>query len=457
MAFGNATRWASIGYAACDGTPFDMGAGSWSFRIRTKMFDKSPGANPESVLFSHKSTGLLEGYALYYESSLDELTLLLGDGTVTIPVTAPGSSISTLSSVWEDIVGTIDRGTDLAKLYVDGAEVASVSIFTLGSITNNGSLRVAAFHDSADRLSADIDELSLWPGRVLNPAEVLALNANETSLSDSKIIGLWSMDTGSGTALFHQSNYPIGSVAPMASRVISGGRARFGDILDPGNSDYVAEIIVSIADTGPDQVIMSRGNAAINWDFRFLTGPKQLRFSVRSSNFVFTDYTPEDIAIPHRYSCVIDRTADTIRIYEDGLPVGTPSDISFVGSLAVSEPLTVGDESFFDSGRVMLQGGMVSDFRIWSALRSDYFSDHDKRLLGTETDLVGYWTMNDGSGTVIADSIPSGTADGAESTAVIDSSFLSFTALALIVIVSPMSLASCSIVRCRYEPFRAHE
>jgi hypothetical protein len=54
--------------------------------------------------------------------------------------------------------------------------------------------------------------------------------------------------------------------------------------------------------------------------------------------------------------------------------------------------------------------GLVSDLRVWNTLRSDreIQSTMAHRLTGTETGLVGYWPLDEGSGGVIRDHGPSG-------------------------------------------------
>ncbi len=50
--------------------------------------------------------------------------------------------------------------------------------------------------------------------------------------------------------------------------------------------------------------------------------------------------------------------------------------------------------------------GQISDVRIWNVARtaSEIADNKDNRLTGSETGLVGYWKLNDGSGTIVSDS-----------------------------------------------------
>lgn len=57
-----------------------------------------------------------------------------------------------------------------------------------------------------------------------------------------------------------------------------------------------------------------------------------------------------------------------------------------------------------DNSRLFI--GQISDVRIWNVAKSitEINENKDKRLNGTEAGLVGYWKLNDGSGTSVTDS-----------------------------------------------------
>jgi hypothetical protein len=58
-----------------------------------------------------------------------------------------------------------------------------------------------------------------------------------------------------------------------------------------------------------------------------------------------------------------------------------------------------------DAGTEVFRG-RLSDLRIWTVERSaaQILANYNKRLVGNEAGLVGYWKMNEGSGTTVADS-----------------------------------------------------
>jgi len=54
--------------------------------------------------------------------------------------------------------------------------------------------------------------------------------------------------------------------------------------------------------------------------------------------------------------------------------------------------------------------GIMEEFRVWKYARSltEIEADMNKELLGNESNLIGYWKFNDGTGTTATDSSPSG-------------------------------------------------
>jgi hypothetical protein len=99
------------------------------------------------------------------------------------------------------------------------------------------------------------------------------------------------------------------------------------------------------------------------------------------------------------------------RWYINGVNVATGGGASFY--TLNSAPRRLGGYGAPDAFR-----GRLSDLRVWNTQRSaaEILANYNKRLTGSETGLVGYWKMNEGSGTTVADST-SGAATGTFSSA----------------------------------------
>jgi hypothetical protein len=109
-------------------------------------------------------------------------------------------------------------------------------------------------------------------------------------------------------------------------------------------------------------------------------------------------------------SAVMRSTTD-IDLYVNGINVGGPlsgdSNLSMASSY-VSDKAKIG--YFLSNGITYLFKGMIDEVRVWNrALTEDEVrAGMCKKLNGNESGLVGYWTFNETSGTVITDKSVSG-------------------------------------------------
>lgn len=105
-----------------------------------------------------------------------------------------------------------------------------------------------------------------------------------------------------------------------------------------------------------------------------------------------------DITKPHRYTYTY--KTGTAKLYIDGEYAGGTT--SFGASLASSANVIMG--SIWGSWRLRYT---AQDYRIWDVERSadDIAADWDKRLTGTETNLVGYWPLNEGTHRTLRDEV----------------------------------------------------
>lgn len=99
----------------------------------------------------------------------------------------------------------------------------------------------------------------------------------------------------------------------------------------------------------------------------------------------------------------------TVKMYWDGALVETMSgnweDADFSNG-----SLFIGDNSSLSFGWF----GNVSDLRFWSDVRTQSEIDNNKDVIlnGNEANLVGYWKINEGTGTTVNDSVSSGGTNG---------------------------------------------
>ena len=125
------------------------------------------------------------------------------------------------------------------------------------------------------------------------------------------------------------------------------------------------------------------------------------------SGGLYHDYSWSADTNWHHLSYSYDSSTDTILIYFDGTNVSTTSttflDASGAGTLYLGDEGANTSHSF---------NGIIDDVRIWNTVRTQQqIQDNmNKRLTGTETGLVAYYKLDEGTGTVATDS--TGTNDG---------------------------------------------
>ena len=90
----------------------------------------------------------------------------------------------------------------------------------------------------------------------------------------------------------------------------------------------------------------------------------------------------------------------TVRLYLNGALDRTVSGV--LTPQVSTEPVAFGREGNYSGGTFT---GMIDEIRIWNVVRSgpQIARSMTKRLLGSETGLVGYWRFDEGSGQVAAD------------------------------------------------------
>ncbi len=100
------------------------------------------------------------------------------------------------------------------------------------------------------------------------------------------------------------------------------------------------------------------------------------------------------------HHCALVKQGAELVLYLDGEDVGKTTD-TYTGNVATKDWLFVGSQN----GRAKFFSGQIDEVRIWSRARSprELTEEMHYRLVGNEPELVGYWRMDEGAGTVISD------------------------------------------------------
>lgn len=105
------------------------------------------------------------------------------------------------------------------------------------------------------------------------------------------------------------------------------------------------------------------------------------------------DYATDDLF--HHYTLTYNDAFDRMSIYFDDLELGSIENVTDL-NIQNQNPIVIGGNTFV---------GNIHDLRFWSKWLSlaESNANKSKELLGSERDLVGYWPINEGVGTIAND------------------------------------------------------
>ena len=167
---------------------------------------------------------------------------------------------------------------------------------------------------------------------------------------------------------------------------------------------FKPEQLVSVSDEVQFSLINKwRASAAVDKSYLFvLTNADKALVRFTSDNTNLSTETSDaailvggDVGNWVHLACTIDVSGPTILIYKNGSPVAS----SLVGS---ETTIRDGGASFaigaldVDATPALFVDGMMDEVRMWSDVRSgaEITANKDKRLVGNEAGLVGYWRFN---------------------------------------------------------------
>ena len=207
----------------------------------------------------------------------------------------------------------------------------------------------------------------------------------------------------------------IVAASPNYALDFDGDIVNFGDdpAFDFGTGSFTIEYMVNTLSIADNRPLVQKGPFTGNTEFRAGIGGASGRLnallggpSTKAEGNLGTEGIND--GSPHRLSFVFDRTANFVYGYIDGVLTSTPLDISGVtGSPDSANNLRLG----FSFGTFV---GVADDLRIWTVARTqpEIAANRGRRLLGTESGLVGYWPMDEGQGSIVFDKTLGGN-DGA--------------------------------------------
>jgi len=183
------------------------------------------------------------------------------------------------------------------------------------------------------------------------------------------------------------------------------------DYIDCGNSSQLnltepmaIECWLKLTDPkeGSRYYILGRGTRQYNYNYGLLYqnlkgNREQIKFLYSESPVVWQPSMRIGDRQFHHLALVIDR--QQVELYIDAQPQG---------SQPLSDPINPPSDVPFQIGRLFGKTrlkGYIADIRIWNQPRThpEIQTQCQHRLLGNEPGLIGYWPLNEGSGTQIQD------------------------------------------------------
>nr|WP_299346276.1 LamG-like jellyroll fold domain-containing protein [Allomuricauda sp.] len=178
-----------------------------------------------------------------------------------------------------------------------------------------------------------------------------------------------------------------------------------------GGGPRTCEAWVKTESSENNIIIMSWGenSSAQKWDIRLHNGNRALRVEYNGGGVVGT--TPLNDGEWHHIAIVVPADGvplTSVLLYVDGQPEATTS-------ASGSNPINTSSLNDFEIGRSAAQPdrywiGGLTDIRVWDRARSasEIAADYDSRLNGDEAGLIGYWKLDEGTGTTVNDASVNG-------------------------------------------------
>jgi uncharacterized protein YjdB len=162
---------------------------------------------------------------------------------------------------------------------------------------------------------------------------------------------------------------------------------------------YLSRIIPS----GSNQFLLAKGDDGTQGSYYLSQNGDQFHFYIGANGVdqIYAQTIPLSLQTNRWYHVAGTYDGSNLNIYVDGVLKGTTSGIIIIGN---SLPLTLGCQN--RSGVNYYLNGGLKEVRVWNLARtaSEIQSSMNSILTGSESGLVAYWHLNEGSGQVAHDS-----------------------------------------------------
>ncbi|RLI21210.1 hypothetical protein DRO54_04330, partial [Candidatus Bathyarchaeota archaeon] len=324
------------------------------------------------------------------------------DGHLSTPIT---------TDIWHHIVGTYDK-TNM-KIYVDGVLKDSTSYSQPISSSDTLLLLAKGYSEFQPKFNGAIDEVRIY-NRALSAEEI-----KEHYNIDKGLVALWHFDAGSGTTAIDSSGQGNDGTFDLAPQQVTGkvgnalsfdGSNDYVEVPDSPSLDITDEITISawvkpVGEHGSNAGIGSIcavGGQAPRYYHRDTDKTLFVRLQTENNNITKIG-TANLLPFDEWHFTTITYDGEFLRLYVDGvLDVSEPATgkiLSHNNNASIGGAVT---NHFFN--------GAIDEVRIYNRVLTaeEIAASYNAGLQGIRTNvgkenLVGYWSMDNASGAVVAD------------------------------------------------------
>ncbi|MCA9064865.1 MAG: PKD domain-containing protein, partial [Planctomycetaceae bacterium] len=330
-----------------------------------------------------------------------------------VQVSTPGGNLSlpvSLNNGWHHLSIVRQEATNVATVFVDGAAAgqgtATRGLFTVppGSFVVRG---------------GQLDELAIWR-RALSVAQVQDLHVNGVAGLQADLAAWYAMNETGGAVVYDRSTNRRNGVVTSAR-----GSLQMNDdtvVLDSailnGATDLTVSLWMQTTATGI-RGILSGANSGNDNEFLITPHGSQtdtLRIYTGETNGSYvlvtldTDFNDENW---HHLAVIRNDAADTISVYFDGQPQGSPVSTTLSALTVDAGGLVIGQEQDLAAGNFAydpaqaFRGG-ISDVGIWRRVLSEneVVTVYHEGIDASDAGLAAWFPLNDLAGTVARDLSP---------------------------------------------------
>ncbi|MDJ1179191.1 hypothetical protein PJF56_09965 [Roseofilum sp. BLCC_M91] len=326
---------------------------------------------------------------------------------------------------WTHWAFTLNANTGKMAIYLNGDLWCEGSNKTL-SIPKPGEVKIGSgygfYHGS-------LSEVRVWD-RELSGTEVKDTISTRLTGREPGLVSYWPLDEGTGTTAEDKSGNNHHGTINGATWETSGLELSPAPTVEPSETPSTETTILTF--DGVDDYVNIPSNATLdvtdnftieawikpevlgkrivdktiggkNEGFTFDTYPQNLRFI--NKGILFTSRTPLETGTWQHVAVTFKHEANGAKLYINGEEdnVATPSRVGTVTKL----PVRLGSQA--DKLGNLFKGEMA-EVRIWNRVRSpeEIKASMNQRLAGAEEGLMGYWPLNEGTGTTAEDNTSNG-------------------------------------------------